>query len=112
MASFVSEIANIPGMTVILTTRTSDVARDVRWTRVEIPKLEKAPARKFFRPVCHREITDDDIDTQLVTVDFHPSSIRALARSAEENRWNGKELLKEWRTGPKELLKSDSNLWG
>ncbi|KAG9309657.1 P-loop containing nucleoside triphosphate hydrolase protein [Chiua virens] len=46
--SFIADIANALGVSVILTSRTRNSARKVRWTRFIVPPLEKLPARQYL----------------------------------------------------------------
>ncbi|KAG9316166.1 hypothetical protein JVU11DRAFT_2186 [Chiua virens] len=104
ISSIVSEIANTQGVTVILTSRTSRNARNTRWTEFYVPALRKAPAREYFRTIYHGDITDEDIDELLGTLDFHPLSIHILAHTARESGWTGEELRDEWQAQRSRLL--------
>ncbi|KAG9313919.1 hypothetical protein JVU11DRAFT_4691 [Chiua virens] len=106
IAAIVSHIANTPGVTVMLISRTSLSARDADWTEIDTPPLEKPPARQYFRKMYHGDLADGDLDKLLDALGCHPLSIHMLAHTARENRWTGKELLDQWKAQQSKLLQT------
>ncbi|KAG9312066.1 hypothetical protein JVU11DRAFT_7347 [Chiua virens] len=89
ISNFISHITVIPGVTVMLTSRTSSNARRVSWTQFDVPPLEREPARLSFRRIY--------LGKSLMTRSMD-------SYTAKENRWSGKVLLDRWRLQQGKLL--------
>ncbi|KAG2143110.1 hypothetical protein BD769DRAFT_1772188 [Suillus cothurnatus] len=95
----IAEIANIPGVILILTSRSRRNAPDVRWITKDIPPLDLSSAQTmFFEIYLHtsRSEAEEDIKGLLKELDFHPLSINILANAAQQNGWSPSMLLKRW----------------
>ncbi|KAG2079897.1 hypothetical protein BD769DRAFT_1741610, partial [Suillus cothurnatus] len=95
----IAEIANIPGVSLILTSRSRRNAPNVQWITKDIPPLDLGSAEAaFFRIYQHasRNEAKEGVKGLLNELDFHPLSINILANVAQQNRWSPTTLLKKW----------------
>jgi len=95
----IAEIASIPGVILILTSRSRRNAPDVRWITKIIPPLDSSSAQKMFFEIyqyASRSEAEEDIKGLLKELDFHPLSINILANAAQRNSWSPSMLLKRW----------------
>jgi tetratricopeptide (TPR) repeat protein len=95
----IAEIASIPGVILILTSRSRRNALNVRWITKVIPPLDSSSAQKmFFEIYQHTSCSEaeEDIKGLLKELDFHPLSINILANAAQQNGWSPTMLLKRW----------------
>jgi len=95
----IAEIASIPGVILILTSRSRRNALNVRWITKDIPPLDSSSAQKMFFEIyqytsCSE--AEEDIKGLLKELDFHPLSINILANAAQQNSWSPTMLLKRW----------------
>ncbi|KAG2739549.1 hypothetical protein P692DRAFT_20662409, partial [Suillus brevipes Sb2] len=79
----IAEMADIPGVILVLTSRSRRNAPNVQWITKDIPPLDLSSAQAvFFRIYQH--------------ANFHPLSINILANAAQQNSWSPATLLKRW----------------
>ncbi|KAG1724167.1 uncharacterized protein EDB91DRAFT_143439 [Suillus paluster] len=96
----IAEIADIPGVTLILTSRSRRNAPNVEWITKDIPPLDSSSAQEaFFRiyRTASRSNTEEEITNLLEELEFHPLSINLLANAAQQNRWSPRTLLERWK---------------
>ncbi|KAG1718087.1 hypothetical protein EDB19DRAFT_1026872 [Suillus lakei] len=94
-----AEIAGIPGVILILTSRSRRNAPNVLWTTKDIPPLDLNSAQTVFFQIFRRASHSDageEIKNLLKELDFHPLSINLLANTAQQNDWSPVTLLKRW----------------
>ncbi|KAG1745212.1 P-loop containing nucleoside triphosphate hydrolase protein [Suillus lakei] len=95
----IADIANIPGVVLILTSRSRRNAPNVRWITKDIPPLDLSSAQvvffQIYQHISHSE-AEEDIRGLLKELDFHPLSINILANAAQQNGWSPATLLKRW----------------
>ena len=68
----------------------------------DVPTLPTEAARDAFYHIYKNDRQSNRVDNILKQLDFHPLSITLLATVAHQNRWDNKQLVKEWerqRTG-------------
>ncbi|KAG1874958.1 hypothetical protein F4604DRAFT_727793 [Suillus subluteus] len=98
--SVIAEIACIPGVVLILTSRSRRSAPNVPWITRDIPPLDPNSAQEAFfriyRPASH-ENAKGRITNLLQDLEFHPLSINLLANAAQQNGWSPVMLLERWR---------------
>ncbi|KAG1764503.1 hypothetical protein EV702DRAFT_108387 [Suillus placidus] len=107
--SAVAEMANIPGVILVLTSRSRRNAPNVRWITKDIPPLDLSSAQAvFFQIYQHvsRGEAEEDIKGLLKELDFHPLSINILANAAQQNAWSLATLLKRWNDRHSKVLDS------
>ncbi|KAG2059299.1 hypothetical protein BDR06DRAFT_993919 [Suillus hirtellus] len=95
----IADIANIPGVVLILTSRSRRNAPNVRWITKDIPPLDSSAAQAvFFQIYQHASCSEagEDIRDLLKELEFHPLSINLLANAAQQNDWSPAILLKRW----------------
>ncbi|KAG1733917.1 P-loop containing nucleoside triphosphate hydrolase protein, partial [Suillus paluster] len=95
----IADIADIPGVVLILTSRSRRNAPNVRWITKDIPPLDLSSAQAVFFQIYHhagRSDAEEDIKDLLRELDFHPLSINLLANAAQQNGWSPATLLKRW----------------
>ncbi|KAG1791257.1 uncharacterized protein HD556DRAFT_1387020 [Suillus plorans] len=103
----IADIANIPGVVLILTSRSRRNAPNVRWITKDIPPLELGAAQAvFFQIYQHANCSDagEDIRNLLKELEFHPLSINLLANAAQQNDWSPTTLLKRWNNRHSKVL--------
>ncbi|KAG0702979.1 hypothetical protein DFH29DRAFT_829813 [Suillus ampliporus] len=103
----IAEIANIPGVILILTSRSRRNAPNVLWITKDIPLLDLSSARAVFFQIYHhatRSDAEEDIKDLLKELDFHPLSINLLASAAQQNGWSPATLLKRWSNKRSKIL--------
>ncbi|KAG0695412.1 hypothetical protein DFH29DRAFT_270033 [Suillus ampliporus] len=97
----IADIADIPGVILILTSRSRRNAPNVLWIMKDIPPLDSSSAREaFFRiycPASHSNAEEEEITNLLKELDFHPLSINLLANAAQQNDWSPAMLLETWK---------------
>ncbi|KAG2358410.1 hypothetical protein BDR07DRAFT_1417880 [Suillus spraguei] len=96
----IAEMANIPGVTFILTSRSRRSAPDVPWITKEVLPLDPNSAQEaFFQIYClaSRECAEGGIANLLQDLGYHPLSISLLANAAQQNGWSPVMLLERWR---------------
>ncbi|KAG0692893.1 P-loop containing nucleoside triphosphate hydrolase protein [Suillus ampliporus] len=97
--SAIAEIAAIPGIILILTSRSRRNAPNVRWIMKDVPPLDMSSAQAAFFQIYHHvshSDAEEDIKDLLKELDFHPLSISLLANTAQQNGWSPATLLKRW----------------
>ncbi|KAG1874952.1 hypothetical protein F4604DRAFT_1680811 [Suillus subluteus] len=95
----IAEIANVPGVILILTSHSRRNAPNVEWITKDIPPLDLSSAQAVFFRIYHltsRSEAEEDIKGLLKELDFHPLSINILANAAQQNGWSPIMLLKRW----------------
>ncbi|KIK40478.1 hypothetical protein CY34DRAFT_63106, partial [Suillus luteus UH-Slu-Lm8-n1] len=95
----IAEIADIPGVILILTSRSRRNAPNVRWITKDIPPLDLSSAQAAFFQIYQRASyseAGEDIRNLLEELGFHPLSINILANAAQQNGWSPATLLKRW----------------
>jgi tetratricopeptide (TPR) repeat protein len=95
----IADIADIPGVILILTSRSRRNAPNVRWITKDIPPLDLSSAQATFFQIYQRASyseAGEDIRDLLEELDFHPLSINILANAAQQNGWSPATLLKRW----------------
>jgi tetratricopeptide (TPR) repeat protein len=95
----IAELANIPGVILVLTSRSRRNAPNVQWITKDIPPLDSSSAQAvFFQIYQHASCrkAEEDIKGLLKELDFHPLSINILANAAQQNGWSPTTLLKRW----------------
>ncbi|KIK40487.1 hypothetical protein CY34DRAFT_807170 [Suillus luteus UH-Slu-Lm8-n1] len=95
----IAEMANIPGVILILTSRSRRNAPNVRWITKDILPLDLSSALAAFFQIYHHTScseAEEDIKDLLKELDFHPLSINILANAAQQNGWSPTMLLKRW----------------
>ncbi|KAG0695420.1 hypothetical protein DFH29DRAFT_270542 [Suillus ampliporus] len=96
----IADIADIPGVILILTSRSRRNAPNVPWITKDIPPLESSSARQaFFRiyhPASCSNAEEEEIINLLKELAFHPLSINLLANTAQQNSWSPAILLEKW----------------
>ncbi|KAG2360398.1 hypothetical protein BDR07DRAFT_1487058 [Suillus spraguei] len=105
----IAEMANIPGVILILTSRSRRNAPNVRWITKDIPPLDLSSAQAvFFQIYQHasRSEAEEDINALLKELDFHPLSINILANAAQQNHWSPTMLFKRWNDRHSKVLDS------
>jgi hypothetical protein len=103
----ISDIADIPGIILILTSRSRRNAPNVLWITKDIPPLDINSALEAFYSIyrrASRSVSEDDITDLLKELDFHPLSINLLANAAQQNDWSPAILLKRWKVQPSAVL--------
>ncbi|KAG1733921.1 uncharacterized protein EDB91DRAFT_1084306 [Suillus paluster] len=96
----IAEIADIPGVILILTSRSRRNAPNVEWITKDIPPLDSSSAQEaFFRiyRIASRSNAEEEITNLLKELEFHPLSINLLANAAQQNRWSPRTLLERWK---------------
>ncbi|KAG0693919.1 P-loop containing nucleoside triphosphate hydrolase protein [Suillus ampliporus] len=95
----IAEIADIPGVILILTSRSRRIAPNVEWITKDIPPLDLSAARQaFFRIYRPASVSnaEGEITKLLAELDFHPLSINLLANAAQQSGWSPATLLERW----------------
>ncbi|KAG1899726.1 uncharacterized protein F5891DRAFT_394263 [Suillus fuscotomentosus] len=95
----IANIANIPGVVLILTSRSRRNAPNVRWIMKDMPPLDLSSAERLFfqtYPRARCSESEEEINDLLRELDFHPLSINLLAHTAQQNDWSPAVLLKRW----------------
>ncbi|KAG1870808.1 P-loop containing nucleoside triphosphate hydrolase protein [Suillus subluteus] len=95
----IAEIANIPGVILVLTSRSRRNAPNVEWITKDIPPLDLSSAQAVFFRIYHhasRSEAEEDIQGLLKELDFHPLCINILANAAQQSDWSPTTLLKRW----------------
>jgi tetratricopeptide (TPR) repeat protein len=103
----IADIADIPGIILILTSRSRRNAPNVPWITKDIPPLNVGSAREaFFRIYCQasRSSAEEEITDLLMELEFHPLSINILANAAQQNGWSPHMLLTRWKHQPSAVL--------
>ncbi|KAG0693152.1 hypothetical protein DFH29DRAFT_1073373 [Suillus ampliporus] len=96
----IAEVADIPGVILILTSRSRRNVPNVEWITKDIPPLDPSSARKaFFRIYRRADLSnaEGEITNLLSELDFHPLSIKLLANAAQQNHWSPATLLERWK---------------
>ncbi|KAJ8580139.1 hypothetical protein M405DRAFT_834842 [Rhizopogon salebrosus TDB-379] len=103
----IADIADIPGITLIITSRSRRNAPNVRWITKDIPPLDVGSALEaFFRIYgqVSRSNAEEEITNLLMELEFHPLSINLLANAAQQNSWSPHTLLTRWKHQPSAVL--------
>ncbi|KAG0697448.1 hypothetical protein DFH29DRAFT_149125 [Suillus ampliporus] len=103
----IAEIADVPGIVLILTSRSRRNAPNVCWITKDIPPLDLSSAQDaFFRIYrqASRSTAEEGIAALLEALDFHPLSINLLANAAQQNGWSQRMLLKRWKDRDSKVL--------
>ncbi|KAG1724117.1 P-loop containing nucleoside triphosphate hydrolase protein [Suillus occidentalis] len=113
----IAEIAGIPGVILILTSRCRRIAPNVLWTTKVIPPLDLSSTQTVFFQIyrlASRSDAGEEIKDLLKALDFHPLSINLLANTAQQNDWSPVTLLKRWNNRHSAVLdpgKGKSQSW-
>ncbi|KAG1813545.1 uncharacterized protein BJ212DRAFT_1365662 [Suillus subaureus] len=95
----IAEIACIPGVILILTSRSRRSAPNVPWITKDILPLDSNSAQEAFfriyRPAS-RENGEGGIANLLQDLEYHPLSINLIANAAQQNGWSPAILLERW----------------
>ncbi|KAG0694300.1 hypothetical protein DFH29DRAFT_1083876 [Suillus ampliporus] len=79
----IADIADIPGVILMLTSRSRRNAPNVPWITKDIPPLDSSSARQAFfriyRPASRSNAEEEEITNLLKELEFHPLSINLLA---------------------------------
>ncbi|KAG1768904.1 hypothetical protein EV702DRAFT_1203107 [Suillus placidus] len=105
----IAEMANIPGVILILTSRSRRNAPNVQWITKDIPPLDLNSAQAVFFRIYHRASrseAEENIKDLLKELDCHPLSINILANAAQQNGWSPATLLKRWNDRHSKVLDS------
>ncbi|KAG2035398.1 hypothetical protein BDR03DRAFT_526393 [Suillus americanus] len=105
----IAEMASIPGVILILTSRSRRNAPNVQWITKDIPPLDLSSAQAAFFQIYHhasRSDAEEDIRGLLKELDCHPLSINILANAAQQNGWSPTTLLKRWNHRHSKVLDS------
>lgn len=103
--SAIAQISEIPGVILILTSRSRRNAPNVRWITKDIPPLDLESAQATFFAIYTRASgIDAEIIYLLKVLEFHPLSINLLANAAQQNDWSPATLLKRWDTQRSKVL--------
>jgi tetratricopeptide (TPR) repeat protein len=105
--SAIAEIASIPGVVLILTSRSRRNAPDVAWVTKDVPALDPNSAQDVFFRIyggAGRIHAEEEINDLLEALEFHPLSIGILANAARQNSWSPAILLKRWNDRRSKLL--------
>ncbi|KAG1724363.1 hypothetical protein EDB19DRAFT_1834219 [Suillus lakei] len=98
--SAIAEIADIPGVILILTSRSRRNAPNVQWITKDVPPLDSNSALEAFfriyRPASRSNV-EGEITNLLEDLEFHPLSINLLANAAQQNGWSPLTLLDRWK---------------
>ncbi|KAG2136845.1 hypothetical protein BD769DRAFT_1773893 [Suillus cothurnatus] len=98
--SAIAEIAWIPGVVLILSSRSRRSALNVPWITKDVPSLDLSSAQEAFfqiyRPAGHENV-EEGITNLLQDLEFHPLSINLLANAAQQNGWSPVMLLERWK---------------
>jgi hypothetical protein len=103
----IADIADIPGITLILTSRSRRNAPNVPWITKDIPPLDVDSAREAFFRIYRqdsRSNAEEEITNLLMELEFHPLSINLLANAAQQNGWSPHMLLTRWKHQPSAVL--------
>ncbi|KAG1874971.1 P-loop containing nucleoside triphosphate hydrolase protein [Suillus subluteus] len=98
--SAIAEIADVPGVTLILMSRSRRNAPNVQWITKDIPPLDSSSALKAFSQIyrpASRENAEGGIANLLQDLEYHPLSINLLANAAQQNGWSPAILLERWK---------------
>ncbi|KAG0708351.1 P-loop containing nucleoside triphosphate hydrolase protein, partial [Suillus ampliporus] len=96
----IAEVADIPGVILILMSRSRRNAPNVEWITKDIPPLDLSSAwQAFFRIYrpASRSNAEGEIMNLLKELEFHPLSINLLANAARQNGWSPAMLLERWK---------------
>ena len=103
----IAGIADIPGIILILTSRSRRSAPNVPWVMKDIPPLDISSGLEAFFQIYNqasRSNSEKDITQLLKELEFHPLSINLLATAAQQNSWTPQILLKRWKVQPSAIL--------
>jgi tetratricopeptide (TPR) repeat protein len=103
----IATIADIPGVILMLTSRSRRNAPNMEWITKDVPSLDLTSAQVAFFQIYHRvsrSIAEEEITVLLEALEFHPLSINLLATAAEQNDWSPAMLLKRWNTRLSKVL--------
>jgi len=96
----IAEIAGIPGVILILTSRSRGSSPNVSWITKDIPPLDSNSAQEAFFQIyrrADRENVEEGIASLLQDLDFHLLSINILANAAQQNGWSPDMLRERWK---------------
>ncbi|OAX37543.1 hypothetical protein K503DRAFT_227290 [Rhizopogon vinicolor AM-OR11-026] len=103
----ITEIANIPGVILILMSRNRRNVPDVAWLTKDVPPLDLNSAQAVFFRIyggASHSHAEEEIKCLLEALEFHPLSITILANAAQQNNWSPAMLLKRWNDRRSKLL--------
>ena len=90
----VEELSQLKKIRLIVTSRITIIPPDCE--TFEVPSLSIEAVRDTFHHIYKHHEQPGSLDGILQQLDFHPFSVTLLATAAQQNRWNGDRLSKEW----------------
>ena len=104
----VEELSEFSNICLCLTSRISIIPPACK--PLDIPVLSMEAARDAFYHICkHSELQPNLIDNILKQLDFHPLSVTLLATVVRHNRWDNKQLAREWERWRTSILQTEHN---
>lgn len=104
IADTVDGFAALPGVVLMLTTRTKALPANLLCTRISVPPLDESAALEAFSAIYHTSLPLQVIKKLLVALEFHPLSINLLAQAALQNEWSPENLAVSWEQQKANLL--------
>ena len=106
-------LADMTSVTILLTTRTSEIPFNSRLQTTKVPPLDEEAAYAMFARIYGADVCPSEAKTLISTLQFHPLSIDLLAQVAKQNEWSPTRLVTGWKEHQTGLLnkgngKSDS----
>ncbi|KZS92308.1 hypothetical protein SISNIDRAFT_442779, partial [Sistotremastrum niveocremeum HHB9708] len=95
--SLLSDLAAIPGLTLLVTLRGSERPSNIRWARPFIPPLSGLSphaAKATFMAISDSQCSDEDIDELLAVLDNIPLAVTLVGNLAQYSLCS--ELLAKW----------------
>ena len=109
IASAIVEIAALPSVSVLFTTRSAELPYTIGLETVSVPPLDSAASHDFFAAVYGTAFDAAIIGSLLAELDFHPLSIHLLAQAARQNQWSSSVLAELWREQKTNMFKTHSS---
>ncbi|KAF9462843.1 P-loop containing nucleoside triphosphate hydrolase protein, partial [Collybia nuda] len=96
IAETLDGFAALPGVDIMLTTRTKALPANLICKRISVPPLDENSAQAAFSAVYQASLPSQVITKLLGSLDFHPLSINLLAQAASQNEWSLEKLVESW----------------